>query len=466
MPVVAHSCVPREFPRCAAASASASLPAPPAQASTVSNQKVLHVNHVYIAPLLVSFAASVLCAQEAPHKSGGSTVALASHLKGAARCKASQLIGCAITNSKNESLGEIQDIVLDSGNRRIAYAVVAFGGFLGMGEKYFAMPWRLIEVGQRGTDDKPRATLGLDKETLKDAPGFDKSKWPDMANAGWATQVDDYYRARSEKPRPDGAAEPEGSGADGTRGVDRAPGSKPFAHRRLSKLIGMDVVDLQHKEIAEVEDFVVDTKFATIDGALLSFGGTLGMGEKFVLVTSESLTLDHDKGVFVFPCTTAGLETMALPEGKVPALNNDEWRTRCVEQCAKVAAAAKNGDVIVADASGDKSVPFADSYDSKKVEVVKGTITTIGSVRVGDQKEERVRARVRTAEGREVIVYAAPATFADQQALGLRTGTVVEVTGSPVVYGTQTVLVAGSITVDGKSAKLRDDQGHVTWTKK
>jgi sporulation protein YlmC with PRC-barrel domain len=418
--------------------------------------RTLQVNHRYIAPILAGITASLLSAQESPAKPTGAS---------GARCKASQLIGCEITNSKNESLGEIQDIVLDGNNRKIAYAVVAFGGFLGMGEKYFAMPWRLIEVTQRGTDDKPRATLGLDQATLKAAPGFDKGKWPDMANAGWASQVDDYYLTRGEKARPDGATEPKGTGTDGTRGVDRTPGSKPFAHRRLGNLIGMDVVDLQHKEIAEVEDFVVDSKLATIDGALLSFGGTLGMGEKLVLVASESLTLDHEKSVFVFPCTTAGLETMALPDNKWPALNTEEWRTRSLEQCAKLSEVARNGDVIVADASGEKSVPFADIYDLNEVETVKGSITTIGSVRVGDLQEVRVRLRVRTAEGREVIVYAAPASYADQQALGLRQGKVVEVTGSRARYGSQTVLVAGSITVDGKSATLRDAKGKATWGK-
>ena len=152
------------------------------------------MKHLLIPSLLVSVAASAISAQEAPRKAGDAPVALEAGMRGAARCKASQLIGCAITNSKNESLGEIQDIVLDSGNHRLAYAVVAFGGFPGMGEKYFAVPWRCIEVAQRGTDHGPRATLGLDQDTLKAAPGFDRTSWPDMANATWANQVDDYYR--------------------------------------------------------------------------------------------------------------------------------------------------------------------------------------------------------------------------------------------------------------------------------
>jgi hypothetical protein len=68
------------------------------------------------------------------------------------------------------------------------------------------------------------------------------------------------------------------------------------------------------------------------------------------------------------------------------------------------------------------------------------------------------------ADGREVIVYGAPANYPSQQALAFRSGTIIEVTGSPASYGSQTVLVAGSIAVDGKkTALLRDELGNVTW---
>jgi sporulation protein YlmC with PRC-barrel domain len=418
-------------------------------------------------PLLAGLAASILSAQVPPSKPVPVTATPGSHLRGIARCKASQLIGCNVTNTKNESLGEIQDIVLDDGNRRIAYAVLASGGFLGMGETYFAMPWRLIEVSQRGTDDKPTATLGLDKKALKDAPGFDKGKWPDMADKNWAKQVDDYYRSRNETSLPGDATKPEGSGDGGERGVDRAPASKAFVYRRLSKLIGMDVVDGQHKDLADVEDLVVDTSGATIDAALLSFGGTLGIGEQLVLVPSECLTIDRGKNVLVFQCTKKRLAAMALPDGELPALNNDAWLLESRALCAKAAAAliSSDGDVVVVNASGVVPVPYTDSYDIDEIETVKGTITTIGCVRIGDRREERVRLRVRAANGHEVIVYAAPASFADQQALRLRPGKTIEVTGSPAKNGDQTVLVAGSIIVDGKTAELRDDDGHVTWRK-
>ena len=419
-------------------------------------------------PFLVgaAVAASFLNAQSTPSEKGNSTP-VGAKARSAVCCKASQLIGLPITNSKNESLGEIEDIVLDSANSHIAYAVVGFGGFLGMGEKYFAMPWRVIEISQRGAEDKPRATLGLDRDTLKAAPGFDKSNWPDMANASWAGQVDEYYRSRHEARQAEGAVEPKGSALDGSRGIDRKPGSAGFVHRRLSKMIGLDVVDLQHKKLAAVEDLIVDAQYATVEAFLLSYGGTLGLGEKLVLVPAESLRLDPQREAYVLPCTTTGLDTMALKDGKLPVLNSDAWLVNSRELCAKACEGQHvvKDTFVAKDASGVPAANWADAYNAKSVETVQGVVTTVGVVRVGDRNEARVRLRIMLADGREVIVHGAPAAFAPQEALALRTGTSVAVTGSAVRYGTQTVLVAGTITAGGKTANLRDEQGLAAWAK-
>ena len=68
-------------------------------------------------------------------------------------------------------------------------AVIGVGGFLGMGDKLFAVPWSALRLD---TENK-RFTLDVTKERLKEAPGFDKDAWPDMANPTWAKGVHDYY---------------------------------------------------------------------------------------------------------------------------------------------------------------------------------------------------------------------------------------------------------------------------------
>ena len=64
----------------------------------------------------------------------------------------------------------------------MAYAVLSFGGFLGMGKKLFAMPWRAFEFSN--TENK--LILNADKKKLEAAPGFDKdAKWPHFADRTW-----------------------------------------------------------------------------------------------------------------------------------------------------------------------------------------------------------------------------------------------------------------------------------------
>ena len=414
--------------------------------------------------LLLTFVTGFVAAQERPPTQVGPYTASPTAQLLATRSKASELIGCAITNSKNESLGEIQDIVLDGTSQRIAYAVVGFGGFLGMGEKYFALPWRLFEFAQRGSDTLPRATLGLDREALKAAPGFDKSNWPDMANPSWAGKVDEYYVGRNERELPKGADEPKGSAKDGTRGGSQAPGSPAFSHRRLSHIIGTRVVDAARNRTAEVEDLVVDTHEAKIDGVLISFGGTLGMGESIALLPVEALTYDTQKQVYVLPVDETQLAGMALKDGVWPTLNDDAWlhtgRAACL--AARKANDAKPA-VAVIDASSTQHNPRTAVYDLGLVEQMTGTVTTIGSVATQEGRPEVVRLRVRLKDGREMVVHCAPATFAAQRELGLRPGSAIEIRGVPTKSGWRSVVIAGELKVDGKVATLRDAKGAPTW---
>jgi sporulation protein YlmC with PRC-barrel domain len=103
---------------------------------------------------------------------------------------ASKIIGEAVVNRQNESLGKIHELVIDAKEGRLAYAVLSFGGFMGMGNKLFALPWRALEFAN--TENK--LILNVDKEKLKAAPGFDEdAKWPDFADKAWGNSIDSYY---------------------------------------------------------------------------------------------------------------------------------------------------------------------------------------------------------------------------------------------------------------------------------
>lgn len=102
---------------------------------------------------------------------------------------ASSLSGDPVRNSAGEDLGKVEDIMLDIPTGRIAYAVLSFGGFLGMGSKLFAIPWEALTLNERDKE----FILDVDKNVLENAPGFDKDNWPDMADPNWGSQIFSHY---------------------------------------------------------------------------------------------------------------------------------------------------------------------------------------------------------------------------------------------------------------------------------
>jgi hypothetical protein len=104
-----------------------------------------------------------------------------------------EVIGVDIKNVADENLGEIQEVMLDKATGQVAYIVLESGSFLGMGGKLFALPWNLLNYD--AANDCFR--LNIDKEQLKQAPGFDKDHWPDMADRTWGQSISTFYKTKS-----------------------------------------------------------------------------------------------------------------------------------------------------------------------------------------------------------------------------------------------------------------------------
>ncbi|WP_348698089.1 PRC-barrel domain-containing protein [Duganella fentianensis] len=105
---------------------------------------------------------------------------------------ADTLIGEDVYNRQDEDLGDIKEIMLDMRQGQVAYAVLSFGGWLGMGDKLFAVPWQALQLD---TVNK-RFLLDVSKEHLKNAPGFDKDHWPDMASTEFSTEIHSFYHTQ------------------------------------------------------------------------------------------------------------------------------------------------------------------------------------------------------------------------------------------------------------------------------
>lgn len=104
-----------------------------------------------------------------------------------------EVIGVNVKNTKGENLGEIEEIMLDKVNGNVHYVVLSFGGFLGMGDKLFALPWKILHYDK----EQECFIINVEKENLKNAPGFSRDNWPDTSDRMWEESIFDFY---GEKP--------------------------------------------------------------------------------------------------------------------------------------------------------------------------------------------------------------------------------------------------------------------------
>ncbi len=127
----------------------------------VCGKKVLHM--LAFGALVVTLVTALSLSAQARDKSGV--------------LKASGLIGMTVQGTDGKKLGDIKDLVIDPEEGGVEYAVLEFGGFAGVGDKYFAVPWEALQLDQTNK----KLSLDVHKKDLKNAPGFDKNNWPDLS---------------------------------------------------------------------------------------------------------------------------------------------------------------------------------------------------------------------------------------------------------------------------------------------
>jgi sporulation protein YlmC with PRC-barrel domain len=105
--------------------------------------------------------------------------------------RASKVIGTSVYNGAGEKIGKVEDVVLDKQSNNIMFAVVGFGGFLGMNEKFHPLPWSTLDY-QKG---KEGYVVNLSKEQLKAAPADGIEELTRSDGEGLRDEVYDYYKA-------------------------------------------------------------------------------------------------------------------------------------------------------------------------------------------------------------------------------------------------------------------------------
>ncbi len=107
----------------------------------------------------------------------------------------SKVIGCKVENPKGENLGKVESLMVDLSESRIQYAVLSFGGFLGMGDKLFPIPLSSFSFRTDKDGCLERCILNVDKDTLKNAPGYERDRLPETAERTFVSKVYSHYGA-------------------------------------------------------------------------------------------------------------------------------------------------------------------------------------------------------------------------------------------------------------------------------
>lgn len=188
---------------------------------------------------------------------------------------ANELIGMKVISTDGESLGKIEDVVVHS-NGKDSYAVLSFGGTLGLGDKLFAMPWSVlhsVEPDKAKKDSTQTLVLPLAKERFKTAPGFDKKNWPNLANPDWTKDIDAFYAGdlnpNTKKP------------------VDAATKTSVTTWR-VTELKGTNIKTPTGEKLGDLKEVAVDPSGRACYVAV-SVGGFLGIGDRIVAVPWDAL---------------------------------------------------------------------------------------------------------------------------------------------------------------------------------
>lgn len=116
--------------------------------------------------------------------------------------RASEFLGANIHNPKGETIAEINDLVLDPVDGKIRYAAVTYGGFLGLGDKMFAVPWSAIECRPNPQErDEHILSMNVTEKQLEGAQGFDQDHWPNFADKDFVNELNKRYEVESPQKR-------------------------------------------------------------------------------------------------------------------------------------------------------------------------------------------------------------------------------------------------------------------------
>src|SRR4030081_3581149 len=189
--------------------------------------------------------------------------------------------GTAVYDAHGKRIGKVERLVIDKASGRVAYAVLSFGGFLGIGADHYPIPWPMLDYDEKLGGYR----VDITEEQLRNAPKIEQAESWEQANLDRDQKVHGYW----EQPAP----------------------AQEFQTSSLitsDRVEGMPVYDARGKRVGEVERLMIDKLTGRIAYAILSFGGFLGIGEDHYPIPWSMLTYNEKPDGFHLDITEEQLK--------------------------------------------------------------------------------------------------------------------------------------------------------------
>ena len=239
--------------------------------------------------------------------------------------KAQDLIGKDVTNrATNEAIGDIKDLAVDPDNGRVIYAMVEFDNKMGHGSRWYAMPLGSLTL----TPDAKSVQIDYSAAQINDANGFDSKNWPNVVDEKWSAQVHQNFNQREYWRYPEGRHAGTGVKVSHTDATHATMTQAPRRWQKMSDLIGKQVKNQQNEDLGTIKDVAVDPDSGRILYGVLSFGGFLGLGDKFFAIPWSALQLTPDAKHVVLAVEKDRLKNAeGFEKNSWPNMADERWAT-------------------------------------------------------------------------------------------------------------------------------------------
>lgn len=214
--------------------------------------------------------------------------------------KGSEVVGANIFNQQGEDLGEIEDVMFDENTGGVTHAILAIGGFLGIGERLVAVPWKHIHQSKQPTEGY---VLELDKGKLSSAPQFQKREWGELDD-NWFEKNDAFF------------------------GLQHPKGKKLV---RMSQVNGAQLFNQQGEQIGEISDALMHPNSGKVAYGILSIGEYVGVGRDKLTAVPWKLIRQSEKSTpgFVVNADKAKLQgSTYFDRNAWPDYSDPAWNER------------------------------------------------------------------------------------------------------------------------------------------